>query len=403
VLFENAISVGGNTTTAMAGVFTGRYPFFEYGASWTEPFGMERFRRDAMGPGLPGGMTTLAETLSAAGYQTAGFITNPYLKSVFGMQKGFAHYEELFDPARAAFLPAEQVLQRALRHLATLDWQRPTFVYLHLMDTHGPSREPQAATLGPLAEPLARNRDEWWRAWESLSSVGVGEHEPAREYMIAAYDSAVRHADDAVGRLLEEYDRRGLRENTLFVVMADHGEEFLEHGGTTHKGTLYEELVHVPLVVRAPGGLRGERWTRLVRNFDVAPTVLDYAGQLPPAGAMDARTLRPVLEGREFTGPQTAYAGFPALRMMRTERYKLLRLRDGSEQFFDLKQDPGEVFDLAQAERPDVQAARRTLGKAMDEIVAELASERPSAKAARPEMTVDEETRRQLDALGYVQ
>lgn len=404
VLFEEAISVGGNTTTAMAGVFTGRYAFFEYGEPWSEaPYGMDRFRTRADASGLPGSMTTLAEHLSAAGYRTAGFITNPYMKRTFWMHQGFGHYEEIFDAGNGSFGSSEQLLQQARRHLSALDWDQPTFLYLHFMDTHGPYREPDPrSTGGSFAARGPMGHEEAWRSWERLDNVDPAAHSAEIEYMTAAYDTAVRHVDQAVGEVIELYRQHGLLEQTVFVITADHGDEFLEHGGTTHKGTLFEELVHVPLLIRAPAGLRGVRVPRLVRNFDATATILDYAS-VPRPPDMDARSLRPLLEGRTYDGPATAYAGFPGIRMIRTDRFKLLRRQDGSELFFDLEEDPGETRSLAASKDPRIQKVHAALGRALDHTAESLRRQGPSASGAREPATVDAATRAQLRALGYLE
>ena len=419
-LFENAISVGGNTTTAMPSLFTGRYAFFEYGDVWTEvSYGMERYRRgprrrshpgrspprSTVGLGLPKAMTTVAEYLSTVGYRTAGFITNPYLKSTFSMQQGFGHYEEVLDthgePDRAARAP--RVLERALGFLGSVDLEQPTFLYLHFMDTHEPYREPDPAVVGPLPDSFTRVRhDELWRSWDKLANVGEVGHEFELKYMTAAYDSALRQVDEAVGGLHRYYRERGLLESTLFVITSDHGEEFLEHGGTGHKGSLFEEILHVPLVVRAPGGLRRTRLSQLVRNFDVAPTLLDYAG-IPRPATMDARSLRPALEGRSFDGPTTAYANFPGIRMIRTERYKLLRHEDGSELLFDLATDPGETTSLTRSTDATVQGTYLSLARAMDRTVEKLRRQGVSKRGPLEAVALDEATRAQLRALGYVE
>jgi arylsulfatase A-like enzyme len=402
-LFENAIAVGGNTTTSMAGVFTGHYPFFEFGEPWSEAsyYGLERFRRRP-GLGIPRAMTTVAEHLSSAGYQTAAFITNPYLKSTFSMHQGFDRYEEMLGSTGFSPASAEQVLEHARRHLAGVDWQRPTFLYLHFMDVHGPYRAPNPAVVGDLPETYGRVRHhELWQAWESLANADVATHGFEREYMLASYDSGIRHVDDAVGRLLQDYEDRGLLEKTLFMVTADHGEEFLEHRGTGHKGTLFDEIVHVPLIVRAPGGSRGVRRRELVRNFDVAATLLDYAGITAATAAMDARSFRPLLEGRPFDGTKTAYAGFPGIRMIRTDRHKLLRRQDGSEIFYDLSQDPAEAAGQPPSQDAAAQVARLALGEAMDETARGLEGDGASKREPSEAITLDETTRAQLKALGY--
>lgn len=402
MVFEQAISVGGNTTTAMAGLFTGHYAFFEYGAPWTW-YGMERFRVRGKGVGLPNAMTTLAEHLASARYRTAGFITNPYLKRVFSMHQGYGHYEPLFKPRDGAPAGADQVVERALRYLRGLDWKQPTFLYMHFMDTHGPYLEPAPDLAEDALAPMGQLRhDEAWKSWEKLNGASAAAYRAELRYMMASYDTATRHVDDAVGQVLQYYRDRGLYDQTVFVITADHGEEFLEHGGTGHWGSLFEEVMHVPLVVRAPGGKRGVRVPRLVRNFDAMPTLLDYA-EVPRPPAMDAISLRPLLEGRPFAGPTTAYAGFPGIRMIRTDRYKLLRRQDGSELFFDLEADPGETTSLSGSKDPRIHEAYLTLGRALDRTAEALRGQDVS-KPGQPEApTVDEPTRAQLRALGYLE
>jgi arylsulfatase A-like enzyme len=401
VLFEQAITVGGNTSTSIPALFTGQYPFFETQDRWTDaPFGMDRFGQTPGTKGLPESMTTLAEYLSAAGYQTAGFVTNPYLKSVFNMQQGFEHYEEIFDEHGSG--RAGQVVRRVLRHSNSLDWKKPTFLYLHLMDTHNPYRTPDPSMQASIPEPArAAEHTKSLVAWKNLRGT-LGEHEGLHRYMTALYDASIRRADGAVGRILRHLQDRQLTEKTLFIVTADHGEEFLEHGGTFQKRTFFEELVHVPLILRVPGGPRGVRRPELVRSFDITPTILDYAGIATAARHMEARSFRALLEGGRFDGPREAYAGFPALRMLRTDRYKLLRYWSGREAFYDLRRDPREEHDLAQSGDERIRRAHASLAQRLDQTVDRLRAQGVSPGNAPEDGTVDEATREQLKALGYI-
>jgi arylsulfatase A-like enzyme len=238
-------------------------------------------------------------------------------------------------------------------------------------------------------------------SWANLSQARPGEHERLRQYMTAVYDESIRRADRAVGRILSFLQDRQLTEKTLFIVTADHGDEFLEHGGTLHTGTLFEELVHVPLIVRVPGAPRGVRRPELVRSFDVTPTILDYAGIATAARHMDARSFRPALAGGRLDEPREAYAGFPSRRMLRTDRYKLLRYRDGREALYDLVRDPGEEHDLAGSEDDGIRRVRASLAERLDKTVARLRAQGTSRSAPSGE-AVDEATREQLRALGYI-
>lgn len=412
VLFEQAIAVGGNTTTSMSSLFTGQYTFFEADDRWGKVlFGMNRFGQAPGTMGLPDSMTTLAEYLSAAGYQTAGFVTNPYVGPRFHMQQGFGHYEDVFDE-HGSSVGAGRLTRLALRYASELDWRKPTLLYLHLMDTHVPYRKPDDVALAALpAEARALSRAEATGAWSELRHGAVpgggrtrkpGEREALRRYITAAYDSSIRRADRAVGRIRRFLEDRGLADRTMVIVTADHGDEFLEHGGTLHMGTLYEEIVHVPLVLRVPGGPRGVRRSALVRSFDVTATILDYAGIAAAIRPTEARSLRTALEGGALAGPREAYAAFPSVRMLRTERYKLLRYRDGREALFDLRRDPREQRDLAPSTDPAVRRVHRSLARRLDQTVARLRAQRGSASGATRDQEIDETTRERLRTLGYV-
>jgi arylsulfatase A-like enzyme len=183
--------------------------------------------------------------------------------------------------------------------------------------------------------------------------------------MRGLYDAEVRHTDHWIGVLLDELESRGLTDDTLVVVTSDHGEEFLEHGGTLHNGKLYEELVRIPLLMRVPG--QGpSRFSASVRNIDVMPTILDFCrAELPLA--LDAVSLRPLIEGVPASRAPDAIASFPVLpgleaaRMLRTERYKLVHRPDAPErgELYDLLEDPAERRNL-HAQRTDLADSLRT-------------------------------------------
>jgi arylsulfatase A-like enzyme len=236
-----------------------------------------------------------------------------------------------------------------------------------------------------------------------LEDVQPGEQESLRKYWTAIYDASIRRADGAIGRILRHLQDQDTTRGMLVVLTADHGDEFLEHGGTLHKGTLFEEIVHVPLLIRVPGGPRGLRRKELVRSFDLTPTILDYAGVPTAARHMDAVSLRPALEGRSFEGPGDVYAGFPSKRMLRTDRYKLLRYRDGTEALYDLHRDPGEQHDIAGDGDETSQRAHATLAKRLDQIVETLRTEGTSQSGAPAGDRIDDRTREQLRALGYIE
>jgi arylsulfatase A-like enzyme len=224
-------------------------------------------------------------------------------------------------------------------------------------------------------------------------------------------DCELRYADELIGRLLAVLGREH-GEDTIVVITSDHGDEFLEHGGTTHKGTLYEELVRIPLVMRLPGS-GPERIDALVRSFDVFPTLLDYCGVgVRPAG-LDAVSLRPLLDGRSGTLDLWAYANFPAetspqrplpARMVRTDHYKLI-VHDGvvgsEPELYDLTADPAELDNIHDSAPEIVGELEARLG----EVTAKLAGEGGAGEGATGDgaaAPLDPETEDQLRSLGYL-
>lgn len=188
------------------------------------------------------------------------------------------------------------------------------------------------------------------------------------------------------------------------IVTADHGEEFFEHGRTTHKGQLYEELVHVPFLFKipgqGPGSIRG-----LVRNFDLMPTLLELAEVDTEGMQLEASNLEPFFDPRSPNPRLSAYiGGFPHVRMLRSSRYKLLKFPDGRMEFYDLAQDPGETEPRrSQDQLPRGSSGRRAMLAMSNEI--ERLEQSFSSGYRPPEMStgvVDEETESQLKALGYL-
>jgi arylsulfatase A-like enzyme len=201
----------------------------------------------------------------------------------------------------------------------------------------------------------------------------------------------------------------GLDEDTWVIVTADHGEEFLTHGWLGHTRTLYEELVHVPLIARPPGGLHEPRvLTEPVTQAALAATILDLVGEDSSSFPFQAGSLGPLLAHGRASSPGAVFAEVDFVpihadqwvkrahkKTLITERFKLIRDdRTGRFELYDLREDPGEQHDLAEAE---------------PELLAELLSSLEEAVAASRERTLreveaplSEERLEELRSLGYV-
>lgn len=284
VVFEQATSQASWTLPSLATLLTGRSPEV-HGA-------VHRDQR------LPAALDTLAERFAAAGYATGAVVSGTFTDATWGFDQGFEAYDDLGgmggDPAGMAAVEArvtsDEVTDRALAWLSA-QGDRPFFLLAHYFDPHAEFREHEGISFPPRPVPVRLPLTD--------------EPQPADVAERAArYEGEIAFTDGHVGRLLEAVHGR-----TVAVLTADHGEEFHERLRTGHGHGLFTELVHVPLIVRAPGFQPGRAPTA-VGLVDVAPTLAELCG-LPPAAA-DGRSLVPVLRDPSVVRGAPVYAAhFP--------------------------------------------------------------------------------------------
>ena len=338
-------------------------------------------------PALDESVTTLAERLASAGYTAVMFGEQHKLAPRFGLGQGFARWEHRTGPARnietktLAFTAAQQ--------------GRPWLAYLHYLELHWPYCPPQ--DLRGTFDDGTSGLDlcaEWRRLRDGMRTGEVVLTAADERRMRARYDEELLGLDRELGKLFASLRAGGAWDETLVVVTADHGEEFGEHGGWFHGHTLHDELIHVPLVVKPPaswGAPRGRTVEALVEHRDLAATLLEAAGvAAAPAGTA---SLLPWVRGEE--GPSRPFVVAESMDQVavRTAGWKLLVDKAGGKRvLYDLAADPGETRDVA-AEHPDrVGELRRHL----------VGWRRALVPAARREVEIDEETRKGLEGLGYL-
>jgi arylsulfatase A-like enzyme len=384
--FESAFAVGPGTPSSFASLFSSRYPL-EFG-------GYEGF--SAVRPSLP-------EHLHRRRVGTAGIHSNPYLSRHYGYDRGFDHFDDsfegttepgLFDRVKTeagALLSRNETAYRLGRRLflALVDEEKPYvdaaettdrvlewlaeppdrwFCWAHYLDVHEPYLPPEEY----LERDLSLARVEALNGRVQSDDPSLSERDLSD--LEALYDGELRYVDAELERLFDALEARGRLDDTALVVTADHGEEFLDHGALGHHPRLYDELLHVPLLVWLPPAARGafeEPVTGRVRGqvslLDVAPTVTDLLGVDP----------EPRFGGRSVLGesghPVVAEVSNPhgvlkvderfRRRAVRTDGWKLIVGPEG-EELYDLEADPGEREDL-HADRPDRAAdLRATLAEA---------------------------------------
>ncbi len=399
IVFEHAFSQAPWTKPSIASLFTSLHPEQHGVVAHGKRYGGDG---DVRASALPRRAATLAELLRGAGYETVAFIANPWIQRRLGFAQGF----EIFDTEQVGNrVPAKILLDKAREWLAERDPTRPFFLYLHLMDVHGPYDAPRAdyeAILGSAglgeSRPLTRAEAATRRGY-LMRGGGTHGDDLALDSWRASYAAGVRSVDRQLGAFFEELRRGGVLDDALLVVTSDHGEELADHGGWDHGGSLFEEQIRIPLIVRMPGGLRrGQRVERVVSLVDVMPTLLGVAGARAPE-VMAGEDLGPLLAGGDLDGPGAAFASGvkwkPDVKAVRTLDRKLIRGEEGRAVVYDLSTDPREAAGVPLP--ADDAATLEALLAAHAESLATGPSFRTQAKTMSPG------TRDKLRALGYLE
>ena len=438
VVFTQAVTSFPGTAPAMPSLMTGLYPSFENVDAWTRAtrHGFNEFESPGEGesPGLSDNVRMLAEILSDAGYQTLGFHTNPNLSETANFDQGFSEYfqfqrylkkvrAERGHPLIGNYPPAPVVVRRVLKRLEE-GLTGPLFLWIHFMEPHSPYLPPEKyARLFSRTDTgfndLEINESLYHLLYTQQGSLRAARRFPSPEdrgldreafvdHLLGLYEGEIRFLDDQLHRLFEGLQRYDVWENTLVMVTADHGEEFLDHGHVAHHEYtgLTEELIRIPLTLKPPSGQpRGVVIDDLVRMVDFAPTILDYTGLSADAVHMEGVSLRPLIEGREMP-PHTAFYSTIHYNIVRDTRWKYRLEKSPSEgdpareRLYDIVADPTEEHDVADLHPEVVERMRRQYR----EFALGLTSRAPPSDAASipDQKEIDREEIERLEALGYV-
>ncbi|HXT19998.1 MAG TPA: sulfatase, partial [Thermoanaerobaculia bacterium] len=352
--------------------------------------------------GIPPNIPSLAEMLAAQGFTTAAVSASPVVRkspSRFnphgGFDRGFARFDE-----SCLWRDAACVTGRGLWMSERL--REPFFLYLHYLDPHGPyappapfrkqlrmsrTREPWAlrGNPNPLARALEGGAAEGGVAGGGAAGGGAagggaatggattdgattggegGAFHWARHdvrFLAGLYDGEIAFFDSQLGALVDRLREKKLMERTIFVVLSDHGEAFLEHGGVKHCRTVYDEEIKTPLLVRLPRQRHGERLAGPADNLDLVPTLVDLLGLPVDGQGFEGRSLLPRLNGAAAED-RVSFAMMNVQRSAAGARYKLVAdFAAGSRKLYDLRSDPRETRDVATAAREPFARLQREL------------------------------------------
>jgi arylsulfatase len=378
IRFTNAYSASSHTREAVPALLTGEYPDVAVDSEY-------HLASD-----------TVASALSEEGFATAGFHSNPFVSRAYGFDQGFDVFDDdlhlgqhkLIALAQRAldklrnrhYARAEEINERSLQWLDSLDDGECYFVWNHYMDTHGPYEPPsEYATLWANHGLSGRDAQSLYqRAIDEPDSITDDE----RQLLLDLYDAEIRYNDEYIGQFLNTLRERGLLEESLVIVTADHGDAFGEHGYYEHPRYLHDEITHVPLFVRPPGGGDGD--------VDEPASTLDVAATIEDAVGCDTGS-----EGESlFAAPWD-------------DRTVFLQARgedgDSSIRRYSLRESEGACFcqrDLELDALEFGECTERRLRSKLENHVNERILRKDNRRSDKSDV-VDEEIERRLDALGY--
>jgi arylsulfatase A-like enzyme/Flp pilus assembly protein TadD len=364
VRFAVAVAQVPLTSPSHASILTGTYP---------QVHGV----RDMGGFVLEKEVPTIASIVGGAGYDTAAFVGSAVLNRHYGLDRGFASYVDQMKsessgeklPGVVAEIRGDVVTSRVLEWLEKHQSSspiRPFFVWAHYYDPHFPYDPPE-----PYRSRYSKN----------------------------LYAGEVAYTDAQVGKLTGWLEENNLLDRTLIVLLSDHGESLGEHGEYTHGVFLYESTVRIPLIIAGPGIPSNRVVPRQVRSIDVEPTIADFLGLHPGDKVQGVSLKSSLIEGREPRSnycymetlyPKTSH-GWSELRGMRTDDWKLVVAP--KPELYRFADDPAEANNLIARHPADADRLQKQ--------VWEVAGP-PQSLGKLESKPVDDERRRELDALGYV-
>jgi arylsulfatase A-like enzyme len=373
----------------------------------------------------------LAEKFQIAGYETAGFHTNPHLRDNMNYDSGFQIYNDFGDEAgslsQLRYLITQNLdnnsalyrfLKRAYHYIRTMSettdyteapklnqkalrWiddgyneENPFFLWTHYMDVHYPFYPPQEFLDEVTDRSISRDR---------AISVNGKMHEDGEEFskadvadLQALYRGEVRYMDHYLGEFIDEIKQRGLFENTIFVITSDHGELFGEHGLFGHPPSGYKESYHIPLILFGPGIPEAKTTDSTVTLLDLPPTIAELCN-LETDPLWDGQSLDSFLDGSDTGDNKLCVLGTQSVATCLSEKWQLIWWRK-----HDHPQTPNREWELRDriANKRVSPADHETeIQPLRDELKAFVESTSSSESLEEP--AIDQTTEDRLEALGY--
>ncbi len=416
VVFEQAHSAGPWTLPSVVSLFTGRH-IAEHNVI------QERFQ-------LTGAIPIIPQLLVDRGYAGFSYHRNPFAGKTYGLDAGFQVCEQIGGGVAVA-----KVIEPMFDQLDDGPGDQPYFLYLHTAEPHDP--DASATAWRKMVDPVSKEFLTEYRslvmAYRKMTRIDFSRKDPLGttdntelqrakmqrltelvDQVEVIYAGSVGVADMRMGKVIEKIKKRGRWDNTVFIVVSDHGEEMNDHGGWQHDQSVYQELLHVPLIIRFPGGEHGgRRVSTPVSLVDILPTLLEVAGASAEGTRLSGRSLMPLARGeaapdeprlvgmrhneRKFYAPYKEQRGDLNLAVRQGKWKAIYNIEPDTFELYDIESDPYELRNLAATE--DELAAE--LKRFAIESYATLVQDSERARAGGLE-DADQMTLKALEDLGYI-
>jgi arylsulfatase A-like enzyme len=375
-LFKNVIAQAPWSLPSITSIMTSLYPSTHKVVQ----------QNNKLGPSVK----PLAQILGEHGYVTGAFTGVSGFCGAFYHNRGFDIYHDSWKTAPQL----TQIAVQWLNHVKDSNF----FAFIHYFDVHSDYNPPPPYNTMYDADYTGI----FDGTTETLDKIFKKELTPTQrdiEHITALYDGGITYTDDFLGQLFEQIDALGLRDNTVIIISADHGEELYEHGATVHR-QLYEETIKIPLIMRLPGRIpSGTIRTRQVRSIDIMPTILDILN-ITIDQKMQGISLLPIIDNKDRRNhlaicETEKYGGFRALRI--DNEWKLIHnMHKKTSELYNLNNDPNETHDLAPTEVAKTKELEKVLFEHMEKINTFL-------PVTSEEVEVTPELQERLRSLGYAQ
>jgi len=382
ILFSNAFVNTHGTTPSHTTILTSLYQE-THRVEFSSKIGPISERRP-----IPLEAKQIQEILQSNGYLTIGVTGGGNMNGRLGFNRGF---DDFYDQPMSIEKQSAKLLELVDKHN---DGNKPVFMFFHTYEVHSPYKAPLE-----YRNQFTKHESNFDPTSENLLKVANTSSVLSLEdlaYIREQYEAEIKYTDDTLRNMLTELGKRKLMDNAMVVIMADHGEEFAEHGGMLHRGNLYEELLHIPLIIWGSQVESGKKDRRIVSCIDIAPTILT-AARIAVPDEMMGRNLLGSEKKLDSEGEEVVFSQFRNEKYSaRTLEWKLICSRNFSRrELYNLLEDSAEMDNRAAKNKPVADYLEREIKEWLKGL--------PRLNDSEKVITVNKREQQQLKALGYVE